>query len=296
MRTFDKAYNYSEPALREKPLIDVEPISRRIKIYALPSPSTIESSIKYLKDLGRTKNCDKLLFYLTEDEIKLLDPFECEREGFIGGFFRGKDAHIYSIFLNPDRKKTVAPKEEERVMELVESDNKQTGSNLPDGYVMRQATETDAPRMARLYDTVFKSYPTPINDPDFIINLMNNNVFFTVVKKDLEIVSACSADLLPAFNAAEMTDCATLPEHRGRRILTHQFSHLMQVMKKKGVQTLFSYSRALSEGMNLINARHGFIYGGRLKQQSNIAGKMESMNVWYKNFFSEDYKSIDNGK
>ncbi len=283
MRTFDKAYNFNETTTEEKPLISIEPISRRIKVYEMPSSKVFDNSIKYLKDLGRRKYCDKIIFYLKEEEISLLERYECEREGFIGGFFKGKDAHIYSMFLNPNRKIPVAPREEEKVMELVENDKKEPGSKLPEGYMMKQATEEDAPLMARLYNTVFKSYPTPINDPDFIIELMNRDVYFTVIIKDKEIVSACSADYMPSFNAVEMTDCATLEEYRNRRFLSHQFFYLMELMKEKGVQTFFSYSRALSEGMNLINARHGFIYGGRLKQQSNIAGKMESMNIWYKN-------------
>jgi beta-lysine N6-acetyltransferase len=53
-------------------------------------------------------------------------------------------------------------------------------------------------------------------------------------------------------------------------------------MRQNGMKILFSYSRATSLGMNLINARHGFDYRGRLKQNNNIGGQFECMNVWVK--------------
>ncbi|MDA8352528.1 MAG: hypothetical protein M0Z65_04930 [Firmicutes bacterium] len=147
---------------------------------------------------------------------------------------------------------------------------------------MSKAVKADTPEMARLYDTIFETYPTPMNDPQYISDMMDRQVFFSIIRYRGRIVSACSADLLPTFNSAEITDCATLPQHRNQLLLSHQFSHQVQQMRQKKVQTLFCYARAVSAGMNLITARHGFTYGGRMVQNSQIAGRLECMNIWFK--------------
>ncbi|SMO76255.1 putative beta-lysine N-acetyltransferase [Melghirimyces algeriensis] len=262
--------------------VDVEPISRRMKVYQLSDP--VDRMIEKLKKVAYEEQCDKLLFYVKKEEKDALKGKRFIPEGYIDGFFQGEAAYIYSLFLDPKRNRPVDLKEEQRVMEVVKGNRKKAVKpSLPDGYTMQNAQAKDAPEMAELYQQVFETYPTPMNDPQFIREMMNNQVFFTVVKYHGCIVSACSTDILPLFNCAEISDCVTLPEHRNLRLLSHQFSYQVKQMKQKGVQTLFCYARAVSAGMNLINSRHGFTYGGRMVQNSNIAGRLESMNIWFKN-------------
>ncbi|WP_169713539.1 putative beta-lysine N-acetyltransferase [Paludifilum halophilum] len=266
--------------------VDLEPNSRRIKVYQLPHRDAVTKMVKALKEMGYREKCDKIIFYVKKEEKDALRGSDFVPEGFIDGFFQGEPAYIYSMFLDRTRNRPVAWEEEQQVMRIVKKDNKTIETfSLPEGYVMTSATESDAPEMADLYHTVFETYPTPMNNPRFIVDVMHRQVYFTIVKYRGQIVSACSTDLLPLFNCAEISDCATLPEHTNRRLLSHQFSHQIKQMRRKGVQTLFCYARAVSAGMNLINARHGFTFGGRLEQNSNIAGRLECMNIWYKKLF-----------
>ncbi len=53
-------------------------------------------------------------------------------------------------------------------------------------------------------------------------------------------------------------------------------------MKKRGIKTSYSIARAVSYGMNITFAKHGYIYSGTLVNNTNIAGSIESMNVWHK--------------
>jgi putative beta-lysine N-acetyltransferase len=268
--------------------IDLDPHNRRIKVYKMPEAEMFPSAKKALEELAEQNDCDKIIFYSKEHEKKCLEQIQCGQEGKIDGFFQGEDAYIYSLFLNPIRNQSLAMEQEQKVMEIVKEDQKEvTEISLCSDFTMRSAQVQDAPRMARLYDEVFETYPTPINETDFIVEMMNSDVYFTIIEHDGELVSACSADVFPSFNAAEMTDCATLPEYRGNGLLSQQFLHLEKKMEKMGLQTLFSYSRAVSVGMNLINSRHGYSYGGRLIQNSNIAGQFEDMNIWVKNINSD---------
>ncbi|MFB4164954.1 putative beta-lysine N-acetyltransferase [Alteribacillus sp. JSM 102045] len=263
--------------------MDIEPFSERIKIYALPKEEEMPLFLQSLKRVAIAKQCGKLILYVKKQDRtrKSLKLFQLE--GAIKGFFQGEDAFIYSLFLNRSRSRTVDATREKWVMEQAAKVTKKAGRPLlPANYTMRRPTEKDAEEMSRLYRSVFKTYPTPMHDPEFIRDVMKNQVFFTVIEHKGRIISACSVDVLPAFQSAEMSDCATMEEHRNRGLLSYQFSFLIRLMQKKGLWTLFSYSRSLSLGMNVVNVYHGFTYGGRMICNSNISGQLESMNIWYK--------------
>jgi len=53
-------------------------------------------------------------------------------------------------------------------------------------------------------------------------------------------------------------------------------------MTEQGMRTAFSIARALSPAMNILFAKEGYIFGGTLVNNTQIAGHVESMNVWHK--------------
>ena len=91
----------------------------------------------------------------------------------------------------------------------------------PKGYELRKADESDADLLANLYRTVFKIYPTPMNDPSYIKKCMKNHTIFYIFTYEEKIVSAASAEINQFYHNAEMTDCATLPEHRQFGLMKH---------------------------------------------------------------------------
>lgn len=259
--------------------VNIEEHNRRIKIYNCKNMD--KKMVKTLMEIGKAKNCDKIIFYLRDNEVELIKEFDAIREGVIKGFFNGINANIFSIFLNGDRNnidnKTV------EILNIVENSvKKNLDITLDDSYTLDYPDEDDAKDLAELYDKVFETYPTPMNKESFIKEMMNDDVHFSVVRYKDEIVSACSADVFTKFNSAEMTDCATLPEHRGKKLVSLQFEHLINKMKKKKVKTLFSYTRSKSIAMNMINYKFNFKYGGSMAKNSNISGGLEDMNIWYK--------------
>lgn len=262
--------------------IHIETINQRIKVYQIPEEKNVAIFLLKLIDIGREQGCDKIIFYVKGREKSLMEKQHFLYEGMIKGLFNGEDAFIYALFLNDE---SVVNKEEQEQLVLEKalefSDNRENYYSNK-GYTIRWAVPGDRFKMAKLYDSVFESYPTPMNDPAFILQMMKSEVYFSVTEKNGEIVSACSADVMPAFNAAELSDCATIPEHRGKGLLCRQALRLMRLMKEKQINTFFSYSRSLSIGMNIVNAKLGFTYGGRMIRNSNIAGRLENMNIWYK--------------
>jgi len=138
--------------------------------------------------------------------------------------------------------------------------------------------------MAELYKGVFDSYPFPIDKPSFLKTAMQGETIFAGVEKGGVLVALASAecDLSEGHLYAEMTDFATDEEHRGNGYALHLLRFLEIQAKEQGVQTAFTIARAISEGINITFSKAGYTYGGRLKNNTDISGTIESMNVWYK--------------
>jgi len=58
-------------------------------------------------------------------------------------------------------------------------------------------------------------------------------------------------------------------------------------MKARGIKTAYTIARAASPGMNITFGRAGYAFSGRLKNNTQIAGDLESMNVWHKPLWRE---------
>jgi putative beta-lysine N-acetyltransferase len=149
----------------------------------------------------------------------------------------------------------------------------------------RLCTKDDALEMAKLYRSIFASYPFPIDDPDFIRQSMDEQTVYAAIEEDGVLVALASGECEFGVGKqyAEMTDFATIPDARGNGYALELLHFLEETLRKRGILTFYTIARAVSAGMNITFAKAGYSYGGRLKNNTNIAGKIESMNVWYKN-------------
>ena len=139
--------------------------------------------------------------------------------------------------------------------------------------------------MSRVFQAVFKTYPFPIFDANYLSEVIKKKQshFFGIRKNDRIVAIAASETDLPN-QGVEMTDFATLPEFRGQGLAGRLLTDMEHSMQKKGMRTSFSIARAVSPAMNKLFAKNGYSFGGTLGNNSNIAGRIESMNVWYKQF------------
>jgi len=149
-------------------------------------------------------------------------------------------------------------------------------------FTPQQCEEGDAEEMATIYKTVFKTYPFPIHDPSYLLDKMQNGVDYFAVETDGDLIALSSAEIDKSALNVEMTDFATLPEWRGNSLGVHLLLRMEKEMKAQGIKMAYTIARAVSVGMNIIFAKLGYTYGGRLKNNTNISGKVESMNIWYK--------------
>lgn len=149
-------------------------------------------------------------------------------------------------------------------------------------HCIRACSADDADAMADLYGVTFDTYPFPIADPAFIAKSMAAATSYFGIWDGADLLALASAEADRSHAAAEMTDFAVRPEARGRGMAHSLLAHLDAWACHAGVRTGFTIARAVSHGMNLTFARQGYRFGGRLINNTNISGRIESMNIWYK--------------
>jgi len=151
-----------------------------------------------------------------------------------------------------------------------------------DLFARQQCQERDVEEMVAIYKTVFETYPFPIHDPAYLLDSMQNDVDYFSVESEGDLIALASAEKDQSALNVEMTDFATLPEWRGNSLGIHLLLRMEKEMKEQGIKIAYTISRAVSVGINIIFAKLGYTYGGRLINNTNISGNFESMNIWYK--------------
>ncbi|MDY0288143.1 MAG: putative beta-lysine N-acetyltransferase [Sphaerochaeta sp.] len=206
---------------------------------------------------------------------------EASAYGLYGGSERGL---FLSKYLKVEREHEESLYTYQDVLSLAYGKEEPELPPLEEGESVRLCTTSDIVKMAELYKGVFDSYPFPIDKPSFLASAMQGQTIFAGVEKGGVIVALASAecDLSEGHQYAEMTDFATDGEHRGNGYALHLLRFLETQAKGQGVRTAFTIARAISEGMNITFSKAGYTYGGRLKNNTDISGTIESMNVWYK--------------
>lgn len=205
-------------------------------------------------------------------------------EAQIPAFYNKKaDVFFMSKFLTQER---LLNKEDDMLIslskQLYEPDTSEMEIEVPDEFNLVAPDSKDAEKVADLYKQVFDSYPFPIFDPKYIKHTMENDVKYFGIETGGKLVALSSCEIDRKGQNAEMTDFATLPEFRGRKLSVLLLKQMEKIMKEDGISTLYTIARLNSPAMNKTFIRLNYKYSGTLINNTNISGKIESMSVYYK--------------
>ncbi len=153
---------------------------------------------------------------------------------------------------------------------------------LENNFSLHNLTQDDVPEIAALYNTIFSSYPFPINESSFLVETMESHVDYFGIKTDGELIALSSLEKDTENLNAEMTDFATLPKWQGFSLAKYLLVHMEKEARLNGFKTAYTIARAESPGMNIVFTKNAYQYGGRLINNTHISGHIESMNIWYK--------------
>ncbi|HHX60244.1 MAG TPA: putative beta-lysine N-acetyltransferase [Epulopiscium sp.] len=211
-------------------------------------------------------------------------------EAVVPDFFNGtEDCLFMGKYRDKQREKQVDHKLNNEVIErallkrpIKSLELKVDNYQLPNHFSLRKAKPSDADEMSKLYAKVFDSYPFPVFESKYIRETMDNHVVYFTICKGYEIVALSSCEMYMKDASVEMTDFAVFPAYRG-----YNFSYLLlremeKEMKKQGIKTAYTIARSCSYGMNNTFAKCGYDFSGILVKNTQIGGKIEDMNVWYK--------------
>jgi putative beta-lysine N-acetyltransferase len=206
---------------------------------------------------------------------------ELVHEATMPGFYSGTvDCVVMGKAIDPSRADLADPG---AVAEADAILKRKTGSAPPEDRpapATQRATEEDAPAIAELVTQTFDRYPTPTGVPAYVAEQIREGIPFRIVREGDDVVACASADLIRSARTAELTDCATRPDQRGRGLMQGILSDLMNDMRAMGYPTAFTLARASVPGINLAFWRLGFVWRGQMRNSCRIGGGIEDMNVW----------------
>ncbi|HEY2421380.1 MAG TPA: putative beta-lysine N-acetyltransferase [Neobacillus sp.] len=260
----------------------LDPFNKRIRVDDYRG--NIVSILKKAEEIAQQQQAEKLIIKgRLEDYLSLFET-GFQPEAVIDRYFLGTAAHCFSKFYTVSRKKNDHWITEDAMIHSVyQLETSNDKIHPPNDYEVIKADNSNAVELSALYRQVFPIYPTPLQDPKYVKKTMKAGTIYYVFLYQGKIVSAASAEINDFYKNAELTDCATLQEHRKYGLMKILLQELEDDLKRRGIYCVYSLARSLSFGMNAVLFQLGYQYRGRLMNNCYIYDKLENMNMWVKN-------------
>jgi len=259
----------------------IDPYNKRLRIedYRGDVYKIIDKAI----EMSNQHQAEKLIFICRREHFSFLIEHAFQCEAIVDHFYRGSDAYYFTKYFTINRKKSDYWLMEDGVITNVSKlERSKVKHPIPSGYILRKIVESDAEQLAKLYKEVFRVYPTPLHDSEYIKKTIEKGTIYFGFFFEGQIVSAASAEVNTQYDNAELTDCATLSTHRKFGLMKFLLEKLEDELRKQGVFCAYSIARAQSFGMNAVLYQLGYSYRGRLINNCFIFEYLENMNMWVK--------------
>jgi beta-lysine N6-acetyltransferase len=261
--------------------IQCGPLSDRVYLMQLASGEA-GMVIAEMQKMAQAEGYTKLFAKIPSQSASVFLDAGFKIEARIPDFYPGGDAALFVARFRCEKRRR--PSDAERIQKVLAVAPRKAGAGirrpLPAGCDLTVMHADRAPQMAALYRRVFDSYPFPIFDPDFIRRSMDENFSYVGILCGATLIALASAERIES--GVEMTDFATDPAHRRGSLAAHLLDAMEANARRDGVRTAFTIARAVSYGINIMFARAGYTFGGTLVNNTNISGRVQSMNIWYK--------------
>ncbi len=210
---------------------------------------------EFNKDNYRIEACIPRFFNGMEDAFFIAKYFDSKR-----GMFTDNPATVQQILLSGPQKKDI-------------------GTSV---FPLRELDKDDVENITGVFKQVFASYPFPIFESKYILKTQKEGVRYFGAFDGDNLIAVSTAEIDTPNSNAEMTDFAVLPEYRGYKLALHLLKKMEEEMQKSKIKTLYTIARFQSPSMNKTFLNNGYTYSGTLVNNTQIAGHIESMNIWYK--------------
>ncbi len=260
------------------------PNNRRVYLMKL-GKAPLDSLYEKILDLADRGDYEKLCLKIPRSRASYFKAKGFQEEASVPGFYNGREEGVFlGKFLCSKRMALGDPSELDRILTIAKTKNGLDNCEKinRNSSQIRKMGKNQVEEMASLYRQVFPSYPFPIDQPEYLAQTMESHIHYFGIHRRGSLIALSSAESDTEARNVEMTDFATLPEYRGQGLAQSLLDHMEKYMADRGYITAYTIARAASPGMNITFSRLGYTFGGRLVNNTQISGRIESMNVWYK--------------
>lgn len=259
----------------------IDPFNKRLRVDDYRG--SCQKAATAAEELALKHQAEKLIVIArSEDFITFLEKgFRCE--AVVERFFRGSSACFFTKYFAKERMISSHWLKEDDILKKIGTlTPTSVTTTLPEEYNLIKINQADAEELGAFYKKIFPVYPVPLFEPDYIRKAIKGGTIFLAYRYKGKIVSAASADIDRNNWNAELTDCATLPEHRTFGLLKNLLLKLEEELVAHEIFCAYSLARAQSFGMNAVLYQLGFRYRGRMPNNCYIYNDLEDMNMWAK--------------
>ena len=261
------------------------PNNDRVYLMKISDDEQVDFLIDQLHNLTILKRYSKIFAKVPSRFKNIFLAHKFKAEAYVPGLFGGKENGIFfSKYFNAKRGYLSSAEREviKEVIALAGQSSDLPVGQFPKGYRFRRLDDTDIPAITGIYKKVFSVYPFPVFDEQYLAEVMHSHVKFYGLEFKGKLIAVSSAEMDSENSNAEMTDFATIPDHRGKNLSYYLLGEMIGEMKEENMKTVYTIARAHSVGMNKTFGRHDFQFGGTLIKNTLIGESIESMNVWYR--------------
>ena len=256
--------------------------NRRLKVLDYKAED-YEAMVLKLRFLAEANKFDKVWITANDKDWEEFLKHGYVLEGILRYHNRGRDSYFVSKFRSQRRMQSKHLMKEILTIESIMGRKvREAPRPLPSGYTADYARERDVDGMLKLYRQVFKTYPSPLTYREYLMSILHRDSIFRVIRRGGTPVAVASAELDPAHQSAELTDCATHPDERGKGLMSIILHSLENDLRRRSYRCAFTLARAQSYGMNAAFHSLGYEFNGRLVNNCDIYGSFEDMNLWSK--------------
>lgn len=238
--------------------------------------------LDYINHAAMNNGLEKVILPVRKNHLPDFTSGGFSLEGWIDGYFNGADGYFLTAYPVKKRSESRVLREHRRQIRRITGRRHKKPAPLPAGAAMFAPEFKDIPALAGFFKKSFSSYPSPVDQPDYLAVLLGRSALFAAVKRKEQIISVAAAEFDCEGGSAELTNCATLPDNRGGGLMSRLIAGLEKECLSRGIKCLYSLARASSYGMNLVFHRLGYRYRGTLINNCHICGDYENMNIWAK--------------
>ncbi len=273
-----------------KSRIAINPDGKRVYLISLHADD-LPVITDYLDKISASYGLTKIFVKVRSKFNPLFCQSGYTMEAFVPGYYNGQeDAFFMAKYFDDERR--LPEKEALRLFQemLIKAIGKDIKQIKPPKtlYKVRLLNENHAEEITSIFKCVFKTYPFPVFDSQYLIQTMQEGTRYYGIFQKNELIAVSSAECDERHQSAEMTDFAVLPAFRGKRLALVMLDHMERDLYNLGYIALFTIARLHELSMNKTFLNAGYNYSGTLTKNTQIAGKIESMNVWYKHLIIMD--------